>query len=61
MINKLHSRRKRLGGRANSSGFRQTGREGEPGAQWTMFFRDRAGHPIKLIGFANEKAVCAAW
>ncbi|MEN3794860.1 VOC family protein [Fulvimarina sp. MAC3] len=33
--------------------------EGEPGEQWTMFFRDPAGNPIELKGFANEEAVWA--
>ncbi|MFK7959793.1 MAG: VOC family protein [Phycisphaerales bacterium] len=27
--------------------------EGEPGEQWTMFFRDPAGNPIELKGFAD--------
>ena len=34
--------------------------EGEPGEQWTMFFRDPAGNPIELKGFANESAVWAS-
>ncbi|RFC63504.1 dioxygenase [Fulvimarina endophytica] len=34
--------------------------EGQPGEQWTMFFRDPAGNPIELKGFANEDAVWAA-
>ncbi|MER0236955.1 VOC family protein [Fulvimarina sp. MAC8] len=34
--------------------------EGQPGEQWTMFFRDPAGNPIELKGFANEEAVWAA-
>lgn len=34
--------------------------EGEPGEQWTMFFRDPAGNPIELKGFSEEAAVWAA-
>ncbi|EEX11810.1 glyoxalase/bleomycin resistance protein/dioxygenase [Citreicella sp. SE45] len=34
--------------------------EGQPGEQWTMFFRDPAGNPIELKGFASEEAVWAA-
>ncbi|WP_428925054.1 VOC family protein [Marinibacterium sp. SX1] len=34
--------------------------EGQPGEQWTMFFRDPAGNPIELKGFANEEAVWAS-
>lgn len=33
--------------------------EGEPGEQRTMFFRDPAGNPIELKGFASEDAVWA--
>ena len=31
--------------------------KGEPGEQWTMFFRDPSGNPIEVKGFANENAV----
>ncbi|MEL6607880.1 MAG: VOC family protein [Pseudomonadota bacterium] len=31
--------------------------EGEPGEQWTMFFKDPSGNPIELKGFANLDAV----
>ena len=34
--------------------------EGEPGEQWTMFFRDPAGNPLELKGFADMDAVFAA-
>ncbi|ORE96095.1 VOC family protein [Acuticoccus yangtzensis] len=34
--------------------------EGQPGEQWTMFFRDPAGNPIEVKGFAEEAAVWAA-
>ena len=27
--------------------------EGEPGEQWTMFFRDPSGNPIEVKGFAD--------
>lgn len=27
--------------------------EGEPGEQWTMFFRDPSGNPIEMKGFAD--------
>ena len=33
--------------------------EGEPGEQWTMFFRDPSGNPIEVKGFANMDAVFA--
>ena len=33
--------------------------EGEPGEQWTMFFRDPAGNPIEVKGFANLDGVFA--
>ena len=31
--------------------------EGEPGEQWTMFFRDPAGNPIEVKGFREMGAV----
>jgi extradiol dioxygenase family protein len=30
---------------------------GEPGEQWTMFFRDPAGNPIEVKGFASLSSV----
>lgn len=34
--------------------------EGEPGEQWTMFFRDPFGNPIEIKGFRTLEAVYAA-
>ena len=34
--------------------------EGEPGEQWTMFFRDPFGNPVEVKGFRTEEAVYAA-
>lgn len=34
--------------------------EGEPGEQWTMFFRDPAGNPIEIKGFRDMEGVFAA-
>ena len=34
--------------------------KGEPGEQWTMFFRDPSGNPIEIKGFAAESGVFAA-
>ena len=34
--------------------------EGEPGEQWTMFFRDPAGNPIEVKGFRGLGGVFAA-
>ncbi|MGR3460796.1 MAG: VOC family protein [Roseovarius sp.] len=31
--------------------------KGEPGEQWTMFFRDLSGNPIEVKGFADMGAV----
>lgn len=31
--------------------------EGEPGEQWTMFFRDPSGNPIEVKGFADMQGV----
>lgn len=31
--------------------------EGEPGEQWTMFFRDPSGNPIEIKGFADMAGV----
>lgn len=33
--------------------------EGEPGEQWTMFFRDPCGNPIEIKGFPSQDAVYA--
>ena len=33
--------------------------EGQPGEQWTMFFRDPAGNPIEIKGFRSLDAVYA--
>ncbi|MBJ3762094.1 VOC family protein [Maribius pontilimi] len=33
--------------------------EGQPGEQWTMFFRDPAGNPIEVKGFARMETVFA--
>ena len=30
---------------------------GQPGEQWTMFFRDPSGNPIEVKGFADMEAV----
>lgn len=32
---------------------------GQPGEQWTMFFRDPAGNPIEVKGFASLEGVYA--
>jgi extradiol dioxygenase family protein len=34
--------------------------KGEPGEQWTMFFRDPSGNPIEVKGFADENRIFAA-
>ncbi|EKE45874.1 hypothetical protein OCGS_0100 [Oceaniovalibus guishaninsula JLT2003] len=34
--------------------------EGQPGEQWTMFFRDPCGNPIEVKGFADMGRVFAA-
>lgn len=34
--------------------------EGEPGKQWTMFFRDPSGNPIEIKGFADLEKVFAS-
>ena len=34
--------------------------EGEPGEQWTMFFRDPAGNPIEVKGFDDMGRVFAS-
>lgn len=34
--------------------------EGEPGEQWTMFFRDPSGNPIEVKGFASMAGIFAA-
>ena len=33
---------------------------GEPGEQWTMFFRDPSGNPIEVKGFVDMAGVFAA-
>jgi extradiol dioxygenase family protein len=33
--------------------------EGEPGEQWTMFFRDPSGNPIEIKGFRDLSGVFA--
>ena len=33
--------------------------EGEPGEQWTMFFRDPSGNPIEIKGFPDLSGVFA--
>ena len=33
--------------------------EGEPGEQWTMFFRDPSGNPIEVKGFPTMEGVFA--
>lgn len=33
---------------------------GEPGEQWTMFFRDPSGNPIEIKGFAEDGEVFAS-
>jgi len=34
--------------------------EGEPGEQWTMFFRDPSGNPLEIKGFAEMDRVFAS-
>lgn len=34
--------------------------KGEPGEQWTMFFRDPSRNPVEVKGFADMNAVFAA-
>lgn len=34
--------------------------KGEPGEQWTMFFRDPSGNPIEVKGFADNTGVFAS-
>jgi extradiol dioxygenase family protein len=34
--------------------------EGQPGAQWTMFFRDPSGNPIEVKGFVDQSQIFAA-
>jgi extradiol dioxygenase family protein len=33
--------------------------KGEPGEQWTMFFRDPSGNPIEVKGYADMDGVFA--
>ncbi|HCQ67120.1 MAG TPA: dioxygenase [Rhodobacteraceae bacterium] len=34
--------------------------EGEPGEQWTMFFRDPSGNPLEIKGFQDMSQVFSA-
>ncbi|MDR9483687.1 MULTISPECIES: VOC family protein [Sediminimonas] len=34
--------------------------EGQPGEQWTMFFRDPSGNPIEIKGLAAEEGLFAS-
>jgi extradiol dioxygenase family protein len=34
--------------------------EGEPGEQWTMFFRDPSGNPLEMKGFRDLSGVFAS-
>lgn len=34
--------------------------EGEPGEQWTMFFRDPSGNPIEVKGFRDTSGIFAS-
>ena len=34
--------------------------EGQPGEQWTMFFRDLSGNPIEVKGFADTTGIFAS-
>lgn len=34
--------------------------EGQPGAQWTMFFRDPSGNPIEIKGFVDQSQIFVA-
>lgn len=34
--------------------------EGQPGEQWTMFFRDPSGNPIEIKGFRSLETLFAA-
>ncbi|WP_371168875.1 VOC family protein [Aliiroseovarius sp. 2305UL8-7] len=34
--------------------------EGQPGEQWTMFFRDPSGNPIEMKGFRDMEQVFAS-
>ena len=33
---------------------------GQPGEQWTMFFRDPSGNPIEVKGYASADQVFAS-
>ena len=33
---------------------------GEPGEQWTMFFRDPSGNPVEVKGFADPAGIFAS-
>jgi extradiol dioxygenase family protein len=34
--------------------------QGQPGEQWTMFFRDPSGNPIEVKGFAESEGIFAS-
>jgi len=34
--------------------------KGQPGEQWTMFFRDPSGNPIEVKGYASADQVFAS-
>ncbi len=34
--------------------------KGEPGEQWTMFFRDPSGNPLEIKGFADTSDIFAS-
>jgi len=34
--------------------------KGQPGEQWTMFFRDPSGNPIEVKGFADHSQIFAS-
>ena len=54
----------RLAGRLRAAGVAfvlepQVRFQGEPGEQWTMFFRDPSGNPIEVKGFPTMEGVFA--
>ena len=34
--------------------------QGQPGEQWTMFFKDPSGNPVEIKGFANMTQIFAS-
>lgn len=55
---------KALAGRVRAAGVEfvlepQVRFEGEPGEQWTMFFRDPSGNPVEVKGFPTMEGVFA--